>query len=457
MIDLARVARIINIRFDVPDPNYWSKRGISRIYYNHPKKRDDPTYIELKGEDIFVSDYSNYWKDIFHMEPIELKILILQRLQSLENTKSKNNILSNFFLVRKKPPQLFAHRIHTSESNMNEIGPNIAKRLQRVTPGNWIYTNFRLLSDRRLNPSKLEMIIEHSFQDFSSLSKIEHLDLKYKLNSKEVAQWYANILNAETGSDVFIHTSPHEILDNAVLAIDVNKGNTVNEYKIGTKVGDISSSLQGTIQSIIGILGDHRERLLDLTSRDQMLEILRSAPDAELIYGVLVHGKVYDYTASALYSVSDDIDPIIETNQIQEKYDFIGERFTSENYPDLFQIEEEKIDNFKIIFLEEISEDVIFDQLKKFENSSDTIIYVSHLYLGKYKYYITSPYSNSCFIELKEHPALLRGDGSIVKGDTFAINKDKCIINLEKTYKVHFQGLTINQTKYILESQAIKL
>jgi hypothetical protein len=67
------------------------------------------------------------------------------------------------------------------------------------------------------------------------------------------------------------------------------------------RVADMSSTMQGEIVKVVGKVKDHRERLLKLTQREAMRELLRAAPADDLVVKVKSGQNEYDYVASALH------------------------------------------------------------------------------------------------------------------------------------------------------------
>ena len=68
----------------------------------------------------------------------------------------------------------------------------------------------------------------------------------------------------------------------------------------GLWVGAKQSTLKGEIVEIAGPLHEHRTRLLNLTQEEETQELLRSAPDEEIVVRVASGRNEYDYAASAL-------------------------------------------------------------------------------------------------------------------------------------------------------------
>ena len=68
----------------------------------------------------------------------------------------------------------------------------------------------------------------------------------------------------------------------------------------GIWVDEKASTLKGEVVGVVGPVRDHRSRLLALTSRTEMHEIIANATDDEPVVKVLAGPSTYDYVASAL-------------------------------------------------------------------------------------------------------------------------------------------------------------
>jgi hypothetical protein len=90
----------------------------------------------------------------------------------------------------------------------------------------------------------------------------------------------------------------------ADLASLIAQGRISPEDLTGLLVADVTSTLVGTVQGVVGVLGAHRARLLRLTRRPVMVDALRAAPDSTPV--VALRGRserTYDYIASVLVPV----------------------------------------------------------------------------------------------------------------------------------------------------------
>jgi hypothetical protein len=90
---------------------------------------------------------------------------------------------------------------------------------------------------------------------------------------------------------------------------------------VGLWVVDKTSRLQGEIVKIVGLVSEHRERLLELATRADAREIIENAPDAHYAVRVLCGAREYDYIADALDLVvrPDDVEQFaINRTQIEK-------------------------------------------------------------------------------------------------------------------------------------------
>ncbi|MBE2183791.1 MAG: hypothetical protein IAE89_10230 [Anaerolineae bacterium] len=213
------------------------------------------------------------------------------------------------------------------------IGGKLTYRLGGILPGTWVWSNGRVLTDIPANPVKLMMQIEElraSFDLYAPLAGIEEDD-----------GWAAD---ATTISDFVVRGSIVKIADEIQQALTKTPSNIPNvrvdrEFRarawevngqpavslaansrliyendiesyaenqskitdlIGLGVIDRTSSLQGEIIKIVGQLGEQRERLLGLTQREEMAEIINGAPDTRWVVRIQSGRNEYDYVSDAL-------------------------------------------------------------------------------------------------------------------------------------------------------------
>ena len=72
------------------------------------------------------------------------------------------------------------------------------------------------------------------------------------------------------------------------------------EELIGLMVADKTSDLKAEVTAVVGILRDHRTRLLALTKREEMRYLINGAADHESVFHLSTGRNDYDYIASAL-------------------------------------------------------------------------------------------------------------------------------------------------------------
>ncbi len=437
-MDLEKVIKYLDKNFRLPDPRIWKKANISRIYYNHPKYRNSFTYIEF-GDKLHVSNYDNYWMDIFGMKPEGLRKYIMHI------DKNIDILISNYFIITREPPVLYAYRALYSPHV-----DNIAEELTRLTNANWIYANYRLLCDRKVNQIKLDKIVEQLSDKYNELTKLVKLN-NYPPNPIDVAKWFATFINNRIDGSRLCN---YMLIDNKpVLEFNsISKLDTIKDM-MHTKVGDITSKLRGYISHQSGIMKDERKRLLSLTSREKMQQIIINAKDEERVFAVKVGNKIYDYPESALYIVNREIE---EYHDLSEKFDFIR-RMSSSTHPKLF-IKSEMLDisnEFKIHYFIKIVDNKaelykntnfvvkkdlmsIITLIKKHEAVIFTIGY------SELRNNLIKKNKNLGLIEIYHEGALNRNNMPAKRGDIMKISRNEYLIMLDKTVKIKYFNISGN-------------
>lgn len=309
-------------------------------------------------------------------------------------------------------PELHAYEVELAGSTeqLNKVGGKLAYRLKKKFGGHWVWVR----EDKKLI-TDLEPIDEREINTFISelrRSDKEKESFKYLNAIRYVGDWeptpiakarYVEKLFDELQKEIKNILSKYSYrIENVyierlcdVQALTVKNGSAVepaialsisselvyeqdlkgyieelkrknvnieDELK-GLLVYSKFQSLKGEITEIVGELKYHRERLLDIASEQEIIDLINKAPDDELIVRVKTKSGEYDYIISALgvivhpdyvrkftrdnKSVNDLFNKLkIEPNEryriIEDIYKvlkdkgWLGEPYSSQSFPNLF-------------------------------------------------------------------------------------------------------------------------
>jgi hypothetical protein len=213
-------------------------------------------------------------------------------------------------------------------------GGKLAYRLRNALGGQWQWLDGRLVSDVEPNPVKLLMAIDAVKQAapkaFGALQSIDQ-DHFWQAGAQELADFVVR------GALEALASPIHEALQKVAFPMKnarvereckprgwvvdgkpavalsiithVIYGRSVAEFAqtlaeekdfIGLMVSDRTSSLQGEIVKVVGGVAQHRERLIGLSQRAVMRDLIASAPDNAFVLRIDSKGEQYDYVADAL-------------------------------------------------------------------------------------------------------------------------------------------------------------
>ncbi|MFN8376695.1 MAG: hypothetical protein U0694_27960 [Anaerolineae bacterium] len=235
-------------------------------------------------------------------------------------------------------PPLTAYAIFVREGDPLLLGGKLAYQLRLALPGLWVWAGERLLTDTPPNSVELIMALDHLKETqpkvYGALDGIEE-DYNWQptpqLLAEVVARGPAAMLEGEiraalTGAaggklaaariERSAQVQAWNIAQHPALSLSVatrivydfdlaTYAQTLKSRSelLGLLVADRTSTLQGEIIEVVGNLGKQRSRLLGLTQREKMQDILRLAPDDEAVVRVQSGRSTYDYTASALWVI----------------------------------------------------------------------------------------------------------------------------------------------------------
>ncbi len=232
-------------------------------------------------------------------------------------------------------PYLQAHNVQLSDGSAPKFGSKLAYRLRQKLAGCWVWADNRMLTDTPPEPMKLLMALdtikEEQPKTYGKLTLLEE-DYAWQPTPEIIARFVIRgPLNAlgETIGQALASTSARvgnarieresqastwvvngepavsfSIVSHLIYATDLYTyalGIEKTSELVGLRVADMSSTMQGEIVKVVGGVNDHRERLLKLTQRETMRELLRAAPADDVVVKVKSGQNEYDYVASTLH------------------------------------------------------------------------------------------------------------------------------------------------------------
>jgi hypothetical protein len=232
-------------------------------------------------------------------------------------------------------PYLQAYNVQMGDGSAPKFGSKLAYRLRQKLPGYWVWADGRMLTDTPPEPMKLLMALdaikEEQPKTYSRLTLLEQ-DYAWQPTPEIIARFVVRgPLNAlgETIGQALASTSARvgnarieresqastwvvngesavsfSIVSHLIYATDLYTyalGVEKTSELVGLRVADMSSTMQGEIIKVVGNVNSHRDRLLNLTQREAMRELLRAAPADDLVVKVKSGQNEYDYVASALH------------------------------------------------------------------------------------------------------------------------------------------------------------
>ncbi len=310
---------------------------------------------------------------------------------------SEQQLFGEIFPIRTDalPPLSAYHLLLSEGESSRRVGARLADWLGAIFGGFWVWSRGRLITDAAPNPMKLIMAVDSARAEqrklFQHLESLEE-DFHWTPSPQEIADYVVRgpvaqveplILEALSRTVYAIRSTRVQreyrlrtwVINNApALSVSVvsrllyepdlqaylSTLETPSEIA-GLYVADKTTQLQGEVVKIVGLVDEHRERLLELTQRAAMRTIIEAAPGDHWVVRVLMGSREYDYAADALDLVvrPDDIEqfainrPQIEkalhlkptlhaqmvklVSDVLKEANLIGNAYSTQNAPELFQ------------------------------------------------------------------------------------------------------------------------
>ncbi len=242
-----------------------------------------------------------------------------------------------FPIVTAAVPPLYAFRLQGE--NTGAIGGKLAYALKKQYEGHWLWSGGRLVTDAPITPAQMDITLDQLrkrqpklYKGLESAHEDERwqptplLLAEYVLQGplRDLEPYFAQALATTTvqlknlrvertprlraqqvGDRPSISISFHSRLvynlDLRTVALGVEKPRElVGLWVMDATADDRLNALVGEIVKIVGPLSKHRDKLLSLTRRPKMQQLIRAAPDEELVVRVQSRRNTYDYVAGAL-------------------------------------------------------------------------------------------------------------------------------------------------------------
>lgn len=239
------------------------------------------------------------------------------------------------FPIRENVPgSLYAVGLKTRGGDPATVGGKLAYRLRKTTGSHWAWTSGRVLTDKPFEKNELDRVVEELWKEqpdtFGCLIET-YDDQRWSPFAQAQADFVARGLVPDADREIrsLLSKKRHHfgnayiernyevrgwvVRERPALSISVfsrlifdkdldQYSRQVSDSKRleGLLVSDKTSTLKGEIDSIVGEVAEHRNRLLALTQREEMSEIIGNAKDDELVVSVQAGRSSYDYVASSL-------------------------------------------------------------------------------------------------------------------------------------------------------------
>lgn len=228
---------------------------------------------------------------------------------------------------------LRGYGVDVAGADLSIAGGRLTYRLRRALLGTWVWTQSRVVTDSTAKLDEVQAVLRQLWAtQQSSFGQIRRIyeDTRWQSNSKSIADFVALGLADGARAELVRQLPPRidlgqvwaervydlrgwEVEGHAAISISISSRlshkQSLLEYchlqssptaLLGLEVSDLTSTLKGEIEEIVGPLEDHRARLMSLSSRPEMIEILTSASSSEPVVHVSTGRLGYDYPISAL-------------------------------------------------------------------------------------------------------------------------------------------------------------
>lgn len=307
---------------------------------------------------------------------------------------SNTELFVEVFPIQCNIPPLVAYKVEISGGDLSTVGGKLSYRLRRKFGKHWVWTSGHILTDASQSQDEISKFVESLWReepetyrylisvsldeswdvslqaqaDFVARGLFEDLrpQLQQKLNSQPVKLGKVQIERIYEPRGWVIGDQPSvslSVSSRLVYCDDLrayaSKLPNQNDLE-GLWVADKTSTMKGVIINISGPASDHKKRLLAITQREEMREIIGDAQDNEPVVLVLAGRNEYEYVASALRIIvttehfkrfgveprdvlkalrmepSNRAQLIKEISDIAKAHNLIGDAYSTKRTPDRF-------------------------------------------------------------------------------------------------------------------------
>ncbi|MHA1637852.1 MAG: Piwi domain-containing protein [Candidatus Thorarchaeota archaeon] len=233
-----------------------------------------------------------------------------------------------------KIPKLYAFSMNLGGGEPYRIGGKLSYRLGKDLGGTWIYSDYKIVTDQKVSDDDVQKAIESLWtsktDDFRHIQNMKR-EIQWKPSPYAVGSYVRRYVDNKHGKMIRQLLSKskielnecnikrvHEIrnwvvdgspaLSTSVRSRLVHKKDlyeyskrTTNQKLEGLWVADKNTTLKDVIFDVVGKLGEHRKRLLQLTQNEKTIEILEKSPDDVPV--VSVGRNQYYYAATCLVPI----------------------------------------------------------------------------------------------------------------------------------------------------------
>ena len=243
-------------------------------------------------------------------------------------------VLTEMFpVLTERIPSLRAFEVSSTGSAPSIAGGKLAYRLRKPLGGHWVWTGNRIVTDSTAGEMAVATVLKDLWTSqptvFRDIRGVRH-DARWRSSARCIAEFAAFGLAEDSGAELRRRLPPSvdlgpvvaervyelrgwDVASRPVISLSissrlVHKQDLLALSKtiplpgsvVGLAVFDKTSSMKGEVEAIVGPMKSERARLLGITSRPEMLDIISQAPDDEPVVQVASGRNHYDYALSAL-------------------------------------------------------------------------------------------------------------------------------------------------------------
>lgn len=230
-------------------------------------------------------------------------------------------------------PPLRAYEVLTSGTTSNVAGGRLSYRLRKPLGGHWVWSGRRVVTDSLASQDRVMGVLENLWKTeptaFGDIRGVR-FDPSWRPTPKSIADFVAFGLASDFEHDLRGTLPPKidlgpiyaervfelhgwDVADRPAVSLSVRSRlvhkqdlkaflSTLHDAHelLGLEVFDRTGSFKGEVEDVVGPLEQQRARLIRLSQRPEMQEILARAPDEEPVLHIGNGRAGYDYTISAL-------------------------------------------------------------------------------------------------------------------------------------------------------------